>query len=309
MASSSEQYSPKLPFPIICISSKVAKYILYDIDLITWLRKEHHILGTLLGSLPQAPSQNVFLGLPLQLMPEEARLLIEKGLAYVIYDHEQHVINSRKPVIHHVSAYKDHLTRSGLEAAETAQTQKEVVKQEVLKKSISKEGSAENYNLSADKGSKFIPTEEPSLFDSSVTEPLGNVPKKFSNELQPWSLTPVSAYPLFTLSNPANGHIPKVNPAAYALYKLLHEEGYYMSPGLRFGCQYTAYPGDPLRFHSHFLATGQGWDDKLDLIDIVGGGRLGTGVKKAFLMGGISPTEEAKNNTEAKAFSIEWAGM
>jgi len=47
-----------------------------------------------------------------------------------------------------------------------------------------------------------------------------------------------------------------------------------MTPGLRFGCHYTVYPGDPLRFHSHFLATGADWDEEFDLLDIVGGGRL-----------------------------------
>lgn len=46
------------------------------------------------------------------------------------------------------------------------------------------------------------------------------------------------------------------------------------------------YPGDPLRFHSHFLANGLGWDEEIGLLDLVGGGRLGTGVKKGWLVGG-----------------------
>jgi len=89
-----------------------------------------------------------------------------------------------------------------------------------------------------------------------------------------------------------------------------------MTPGLRFGCHYTVYPGDPLRFHSHFLATGADWDEEFDLLDIVGGGRLGTGVKKAYLIGGAdtSPKESESGGCldageGVRAFSIEWAGL
>ena len=81
-----------------------------------------------------------------------------------------------------------------------------------------------------------------------------------------------------------------------------------MGPGLRFGCQYVAYPGDPLRYHSHFLVTGHGWDDEIELLDIVGGGRLGTGVKKGYMIGGASPKDKDANET-VRAFSFEWAAM
>lgn len=48
------------------------------------LREECRIIGKLTGSLPRAPRQNNHLGLPLQLMPEEAKLLVELGkLAWI----------------------------------------------------------------------------------------------------------------------------------------------------------------------------------------------------------------------------------
>ena len=82
--------APTLPFPISRISQKIERYFLYDANTATWLRREHHILGVLVGTLAQIPQQNVFLGLPLQLQPEEARLLVEKRLAYVVDDREWH---------------------------------------------------------------------------------------------------------------------------------------------------------------------------------------------------------------------------
>ena len=41
------------------------------------LRVSHHICGLLVGSLPQLGQQNVFLGVPLMLLPEEVVLLVK----------------------------------------------------------------------------------------------------------------------------------------------------------------------------------------------------------------------------------------
>lgn len=98
-----------------------------------------------------------------------------------------------------------------------------------------------------------------------------------------------------------------------------------MAPGIRFGCQFSVYPGDPLRFHSHFLSMSYDWDEDIDLLDLVGGGRLGTGVKKGWLIGGVEEKEEDGNGTNAiesevetgnskkkakvRTFCIEWGGM
>lgn len=43
------------------------------------LRIDYHISGLLTGTLPQLAQQNVFLGLPLQLLPEEVVVLVELG--------------------------------------------------------------------------------------------------------------------------------------------------------------------------------------------------------------------------------------
>jgi len=75
------------PFPISLISNR---YLLFSIDAITYIRRFHHITGVLIGSIPQVPQQNVFLGIPLQLTPEEARLLVEKGAAFIVDDVRTH---------------------------------------------------------------------------------------------------------------------------------------------------------------------------------------------------------------------------
>ncbi|KAK2188882.1 hypothetical protein NP493_117g07037, partial [Ridgeia piscesae] len=47
------------------------------------LRQEHRIVGRLVGCLPRLPRQNIQLGRPLQLLAEEATLLVDKGVAQV----------------------------------------------------------------------------------------------------------------------------------------------------------------------------------------------------------------------------------
>lgn len=81
-----------------------------------------------------------------------------------------------------------------------------------------------------------------------------------------------------------------------------------MTPGLRFGSKYSVYPGDPLRFHAHFMANEYGWDEPIPTLEIVEGGRLATAVKKAFLIGG-KKTGDGEAEEEIRTFSIEWAAM
>lgn len=61
--------------PLLVTTSQV---LVFELPHIKALRK-HGIVGVLSGSLPKAPQQNVFLGLPLQLSPYEALWLVEAG--------------------------------------------------------------------------------------------------------------------------------------------------------------------------------------------------------------------------------------
>ena len=145
-----------------------------------------------------------------------------------------------------------------------------------------------------------------SLFDA---EPAAPAPAQTTKSAfsQRQYITPTSSTPpLPTPPKDTSRPLPVV-PKSYPLFRFLHSRGYFFMPGLRFGCNYSVYPGDPLRYHSHFLATGLGWDEKFDLLDIVGGGRLGTGTKKAYMVGGEDPM--APKQESVRAFSVEWASM
>ncbi len=86
-----------------------------------------------------------------------------------------------------------------------------------------------------------------------------------------------------------------------------------MTTGLRFGGAYSVYPGDPFRYHAHFLANSYGWNEEIDMLDIVGSGRLATGVKKGLLIGGKEPDKDTgvadERGDGVRVFTLEWAAM
>ncbi|KAL8812260.1 MAG: hypothetical protein Q9223_001195 [Gallowayella weberi] len=317
MTSNGGPSAPNLPLPIFQPSQKARRYLLYDIDTVTWLRRNHNILGVFIGSLPQSPQQNVFLGLPLELQPEEVTLLVEKDLAYIVDDLQSHKNALLLPPTE-LEEYKSNVRKEGLATAEAVVKQKQQKTEEILKRKTLRRA-----HLDADKADNNDDGDG-YLFDS----PLQKLPEPASTTIVPYRSTPTTSYPPIDLpSQQSSLPLPEVSASSYALFKHLHASGYYMCPGLRFGCEFSVYPGDPLRFHSHFLATSAEWDEEIDLLDLIGGGRLGTGVKKAWLIGGAVKTDkgdgkknhgsmDAQNggreksvSSSVRTFCVEWAGM
>lgn len=328
MATSTSLPAVAEPFPIFKLAHK---YLVYDADTVSYMRREYNICGVLIGSLPQAPQQNVFLGLPVELMPEEARLLVEKGVAHIIDDVSSH----KRAFLEHGlggeerRAYQAALRKQGLAAAKSKVQQGDDKKKAALAKKAESEdwndipedmlkSTRERRRGKAEEAAKhFNGHDEDALFSPPARPSDGSTPAAKTQEPQPYLVTPTTSYPPLQESS-----LPPISSAfvsealpSYPLYKDLHDQGYFLSPGLRFGCQFVAYPGDPLRFHSHFLCNGMDWDQEFDLLDLVGGGRLGTGVKKGFLIGGASgeDSESAarrdETGSEVRSFCIEWGGM
>ncbi|KAF2630939.1 hypothetical protein BU25DRAFT_445918 [Macroventuria anomochaeta] len=501
------------PFPISCVAGR---HLLFDVDVISHVRRNHNICGVLVGTIPNLSQQNVFLGIPLELMSEEARVLVEGGHAYIVDDVETHRQGFQEMSRADRLKYLAEMDRQGTEAAKESLAAQEKKKDIALKKkgwrkevvetetapsvadstatvestadstasdatvhvelpspagsglgfimkgsgfvepqssantaSVPSIPSESSGTVASDLGSSFVdlgsimkgssfldpssvsakseavaapvsdaapssphtsdlgssfsdlgsimkgssflelapvevkvekveveeampllvkeeeagpeevklaeaqleeamqeefkavtaddpeevdlreavppmggieaePAEDPQEVDPSTastslfeSEPAPSAPPVKSTLKSVFAqrqyITPTtSTPPLPTPPQDSSRPLPVV-PKSYPLFRFLHSRGYFFMPGLRFGCNYSVYPGDPLRYHSHFLATGLGWDEKFDLLDIVGGGRLGTGTKKAYMVGGEDPKAPKEDNV--RAFSVEWASM
>jgi len=79
----------------------------------------------------------------------------------------------------------------------------------------------------------------------------------------------------------------------------LHRRGYWVTPGVKFGGDFLVYPGDPHRYHSHFVAVVVEWSQSVVPLDVVSFGRLGTVVKKALVLCSVGPDDEVQYVTAA----------
>jgi tRNA-splicing endonuclease subunit Sen34 len=312
---SSESITEPIPISLVA-----GRYLLYDIDVVTYLRRTHNICGVLIGGIPQAPQQNVFQGLPLELLPEEAKLLVDKGIGYIVDDaawHENHYTTLHGKDRQN---YLESLRAQGLKASHASNAVARQKQERALSRQATIRASkllvfeqtpavdsigSELYGQGSSEISEYVDrAASPALFDTSSSK----ISSRAWDPSKPLALTPSTSYDSSSAPENSDSRQDLIAPASYPLFAHLNARKYFMMPGLRFGCNYNVYPGDPLRFHSHFVATSYGWDEEIAMLDLVGGGRLGTGVKKGFLIGG-EDTEPESDGDRVRTFVLEWAGM
>src|SRR3954466_12304088 len=73
------------------ISRVAGRYLVFDIDDVLHIRRHHGICAVLTGTMPQNPTQNLFLGLPVELQAEEAKLLVDKKAGYIADELSDHL--------------------------------------------------------------------------------------------------------------------------------------------------------------------------------------------------------------------------
>lgn len=289
--------------------------LIYDIEDVRRLREEFHICGTLIGILPQVPQQNVFQGLPLELMPEEIRFLVEeRDAGYLVDDGKVHDLASFSFDDEDQKALtiyrKDKQEAQVLKHRQLSLLRRQQAEDKKKVKAPAKENSdSQTGTPAASSASNPISSESGTFYDIDTysTETPVNLPSYDLFEAQyktdkhimlaSSTKTPVNA----TVSLPFV-KLPK--QTAYDMYLHLHAKQYFLSPGFRFGGQFLAYPGDPLRYHSHHIVIGYGWEEEFNVLDVVGGGRLGTAVKKCWYVGA-----KEDETDEYHGFSVEWSGF
>src|ERR1044071_8635889 len=79
------------PSDLIRISQIAGNYLVFEPQHASRLRRTHNICGVLVGTAPQNPQQNIYLGLPIQLSPGEARVLVEQKGAYIVDETAVHL--------------------------------------------------------------------------------------------------------------------------------------------------------------------------------------------------------------------------
>lgn len=279
--------------PVHVRISKIAgRYLIFDSEAATFLRRNENINGTLVGTAPQQPTQNIFLGLPIELRPEEAEALLHKNVAYLVDD-----------VAAHYHVLQNHNAEARRLYLDSLRTRKQTAQQVIAEKNSKRvaEGALKRGK------SRRVPPSNPDddIITSSETKPALH---QQESAIKPLGVTPTSSGSL--ISSEAERTYQATNPTQGPLCGFLLTSGHYTTPGLRFGAKYSVYPGDPLRFHAHFMANQYEWEEDIPILDIVAGGRLATAVKKAYLIGAEQPLANvSRDDQQMRTFSIEWAAM
>ncbi|KAG7287804.1 hypothetical protein NEMBOFW57_007319 [Staphylotrichum longicolle] len=283
------------------ISRVAGRYLVFDIDDVVYIRRHHGICAVLTGTMPQNPTQNLFLSLPVELRAEEAKLLVDKGVGHIADEQTDHLSQLGTMDESTRRAYLQHLRQQRRNAQQVFEEEKAKVQAKHLdkRKAKPKAAAAERPAAVTDSADSLFSTPSPSTTPG---------PSKQEKEAPLPGVTPTTSTSLLSPSPSTSLSMP--TPASYALYRYLNARGYYTTPGLRFGGDYSVYPGDPFRYHAHYLANGYGWDEPVAMLDLVTSGRLGTAVKKGFLFGAEKPKpREEGGEGEVRVFCIEWAGM
>lgn len=306
---------------LIRITNVGGRYLVFEVKDVAALRRDHGICAVLVGTTPQMPTQNLFSGLPLELTAQEVKVLVaDRRAAYVVDDAAAHLAQLTS-MTHDPDARRAYLQslrtkrRAFQELADAEAAEARKVGEGLKAKSLAKKAAA-----AAAKGGKEATSSSPAQSERAgeAEESLFSpTPSSFSTKpqqppQQPRHLTPTASGDM--ISDPQANTVSAVTSRGYPLLRHLNARGYYITPGIRFGADYSVYPGDPFRYHAHFMASSFEWDEEITVLDLVAGGRLGTGVKKGFLIGGEVPPAPTLSNGEddgdkVRAFTIEWAAM
>ncbi|KAK3549092.1 hypothetical protein QTP70_031340 [Hemibagrus guttatus] len=261
-------------------------------------REEVGVIGTLVGSLARQPRQNVRLGRPLEILQEEARLLVETGKAAVLRHKE--LDENKESRSKAVELYKARLEQSFEEQSALALEDKKAVLQRVM----DEKQNDPKYNEGA---------------EQAVRERLESLEKSFSFPRSAMAVQLCTARAGFSQSPEEHAFLAADWPmprderseTRFQVYKDLRRKGFYLTAAGKFGGDYLVYPGDPLRFHAHFIALCLPMDEKLPVCDLLAIARLGSNVKKTVLLCSPQNSSDKGEETEEEVVysSLQWSGI
>ncbi|KAM6987581.1 tRNA-splicing endonuclease subunit Sen34 [Tautogolabrus adspersus] len=242
------------------------------------------LVGALLGSLARTPRQNVRLGRPLLLLPEEERLLSERHAAAALPPANQDA--------------------EGAELVQEAEQQRSYEEQSVLaledRKSALLQAMTSSHTGESGTADEALQQRLEAL-DQSFTFPRSALAVQLSTARAGLTQCPESRA-FLQADWPIRAQADPHCPARYQVFRDLRGRGFYLTSAGKFGGDFLVYPGDPLRFHAHFIAVCLSADEPICLLDLLSVARLGSNVKKTVLL--CSPAGGGVLYT-----SLQWSGM
>ncbi|KAL0118432.1 hypothetical protein PUN28_009235 [Cardiocondyla obscurior] len=276
-----------MPDVIHLISSKNNVFI-WNADDWLKLRRDHRIVGELVGSFSKSTRQEVFLGLPLLLLPEEITLLLEKGIACLV---ECTSLNIR-PDESLSQKFQEYRNKLFLEQADCLKDNRkrqitsmmdrivEGKKRKMLGLHTNKKNMKKPLDRKTQEALDKIEIDTKNL----LKEELAKLPELSKNE----ALVQIhTAYP-WSGENDVKAvewkyPVTSDQQLKYKVYKDLWEKQYYITSGEKFGGDFLVYPGDPIMFHSQYIVHCKRKDEEISIMEIITQCRLSCHVRKTLV--------------------------
>ncbi|XP_051255028.1 tRNA-splicing endonuclease subunit Sen34 [Dicentrarchus labrax] len=247
------------------------------------------LVGALLGSLPRTPRQNGRLGRPLLLLPEEERLLSERHAAAALPLAADQVRPGGGGA--EVQQYVEDQQRTYEEQSVLALADRKSALLRAMTSSHTGSGAADEALRS-----------RLEALDRSFTFPHSALAVQLSTARAGLTYCP-EARAFLRANWPIRGRDEPCCIARYQVFRDLRGRGFYLTSAGKFGGDFLVYPGDPLRFHAHFIAVCWSLEDSVCLLDLLAIARLGSNVKKTVLL--CSPAADGG----VLYTSLQWSGM
>ncbi|XP_028395958.1 tRNA-splicing endonuclease subunit Sen34-like [Dendronephthya gigantea] len=312
--------------------------LVWDKETVMTLRKQHHIVGALVGSLPSKPRQNLIFSLPLILLPEEAKLLLDKNIAKMVESQET---SPSQETVRKFQDEREANMQEQMERLQDLKQQKLADFADIIEEGREK-GSRKRKRSSKDYGRKqrLVENEQKQSFESKITTNTVEQSETHTSDsimqsldtsgllectvdflrqerseegsdgtnkanLQDSTLVCVDTKAKHIQTKDINWKFPEteIERIRYKVFSDLWEKGYFITNGNKFGGDYLVYPGDPLRFHSHFIVKVLPWGERFTGLDLICVGRLGSTVKKTSVLASV---DESGNVIYT---SIQWSGF
>ncbi|KAK5904117.1 hypothetical protein CesoFtcFv8_005713 [Champsocephalus esox] len=250
------------------------------------------LVGALLGALPRTPRQNGRLGRPLLLLPEEERLLAEL--------HATANANQGGGGVQLSLEVKQHLEEQ----------ERSLEEQRVL--ALQDRKSALLHAMTSSHTGSLGPSEalrgRLEALHRSFTFPRGAMAVQLSTARA--GLHHCHEDRAFLRAQqPITAQHDSKAAARYQVFRDLRGRGFYLTSAGKFGGDFLVYPGDPLRFHAHFIAVVLSLDSSLSPLDVLAIARLGSNVKKTVLLCSPGGVQYPGGAGGVQYTSLQWSGM
>lgn len=259
-----------------------------------WLKLQKiRIKGSLIGSPANFPMQVSKNGLPMMLMPEEVTLILEKNLGIIC----SYKINRQFPPEKIRKEYSEFLENNKKEQVEYY---KEICKEQVeeridtiiegkkrklLAKKKKQNGEEENSELEINREA---------LVESEIERKLAAATSSYLIQIP-------TASPFISEEDvePIEWKYPETQKekVKYKVYKDLYEKGYTLTPGVKFGGDFLAYPGEAWKFHAFFIILCLEYDEDVKISDLIKHARLGVFTRKNLVLGSVDEDGKVFYNT------------